>query len=252
MVSENLSSHGWKIGTFFLAVTLTGVGAGQVRNRINPLRRVVNMLQDGKQEAALYHDFGCYCRSTTQELQPNAEEEDARITETTVQNRGWRRHFDEAEDCDQGVPRVACRSEAGLGKRRSSGKVASGFDDERADLAAGIDALTRAISALEKGVAESSFLQSHIGSAIRKVYMSAEKVWDSDRSTLLSFLSNGDCRQCAPQSGEIIGLLKELKDEMSAELSAAQKGEAEREANQAALVEGMKKELATLTLWRRN
>ena len=75
--------------------------------------------------------------------------------------------------------------------------------------------------------------------------MSAERVSESVRSTLLS-LSNGDRQQCAPQSGEIIGIRKRLKDEMSAHLSAAQKAEGERKANQAGLVEA-KKELATLT-----
>ena len=75
--------------------------------------------------------------------------------------------------------------------------------------------------------------------------MSAERVSESVRSTLLSF-SNGDRQQYAPQSGEIIGILKRLKDEMSAHLSAAQKAEGDRKANQAGLREA-KKELVTLT-----
>ena len=53
--------------------------------------------------------------------------------------------------------------------------------------------------------------------------MSAERSSESVRSTLLSF-SNADRQQYAPQSEEIIGILKRLKDEMSAHLSAAQKG----------------------------
>ena len=79
--------------------------------------------------------------------------------------------------------------------------------------------------------------------------MSAERVSESVRSTLLSF-SNGDRQQYAPKSGEIIGILKRLKDEMSAHLSAAQKAEGDRKANQAGLREAglreAKKELATL------
>ena len=75
--------------------------------------------------------------------------------------------------------------------------------------------------------------------------MSAERVSESVRSTLLSF-SNGDRQQYAPQTGEITGILMRLKDEMSAHLSAAQKAEGERSANQAGLCEA-KKELVTLT-----
>ena len=103
---------------------------------------------------------------------------------------GWRRYRGGAEDSDQIVPRVVCRSEAGLGKRRSSGCEAASA--------------------------------SRIGSTIRST-MIAERFSESVRSTLLSF-SNADRQQYAPQSGEIIGILKRLKDEMSAHLSAAQKG----------------------------
>ena len=45
------------------------------------------------------------------------------------------------------------------------------------------------------------------GPAIRKVAMSLEKVVDSDRSTLSSFMSSGDRQGNAPQSDEIIGIL---------------------------------------------
>ena len=45
------------------------------------------------------------------------------------------------------------------------------------------------------------------GPAIRKVAMSLEKVLDSDRSTLSSFMSSGDRQGNAPQSDEIIGIL---------------------------------------------
>jgi len=110
-----------------------------------------------------------------------------------------------AEDCDQGVPRVACKN-AGLGRRRSFGKV-SAFDDESVDLA--MDALIRAIVARKVWQKTVSFR------AIRMVAMSAEQVSGSDRSVLLSFLSNGDRQQYAPR-GEIIGILEQLKDEMSA------------------------------------
>ena len=76
--------------------------------------------------------------------------------------------------------------------------AAAAHDAESADLDVSIEALTRAIAALEKCVADSDFFQSGVGHAIRKVAMSSEKVSDVDRSTLLSgFLSNGDRQQYA-------------------------------------------------------
>ena len=53
--------------------------------------------------------------------------------------------------------------------------------------------------------------------------MKSEKVSDSDRSTLLSFLSGGVVQGHPPHSGEIFGILKQLKDEMSADLTDAGK-----------------------------
>ena len=102
-------------------------------------------------------------------------------------------------------------------------------------------------SALEKGVSGSSFLQSRVGSAIRKVAMSAAKVSDSYRSTSLSFLSIGDRQGYAPKSGEIIGILKQLKDEMSEDLAGARNVEEDRKANPAGLTAAKKGEIATLT-----
>ena len=66
--------------------------------------------------------------------------------------------------------------------------------------------------------------------------MNSNRVSDEERSTLLSFLSSVDRHGYAPQSGEIIGILKQLKDEMSADLADARKTEEERKANHAALV----------------
>ena len=57
---------------------------------------------------------------------------------------------------------------------------------------------------------------------------------DGDRSTSLSFLSCG-----ALQSGEIIGILKQLK--------AVQKEEEDRKANHAEIVAAKKEDIATLT-----
>ena len=47
------------------------------------------------------------------------------------------------------------------------------------------------------------------------------KVSDSDRSSVLSFLSGNvsSGSRYAPQSGEVVGILKQLKDGMSAERS---------------------------------
>ena len=66
-----------------------------------------------------------------------------------------------------------------------------------------------------------------------------EQVSDDDRSTLFSFLARGAGQGYAPQSGEIIGIPKQLM--------AAQKEEEDRKANNAGLIAAKKEEIATLT-----
>ena len=78
----------------FLALanlSLSGVGAVQVRNKVNPIRRVVTLLQEmakkiteeGEQKAAMYENLECYCGTTSQELKTNVKEGSARITDST-------------------------------------------------------------------------------------------------------------------------------------------------------------------------
>ena len=65
------------------------------------------------------------------------------------------------------------------------------------------------------------------------------RVSDDDRSTLFSFLARGASQGYAPQSGEIVGILKQLM--------AAQKEEEDRKANQAGPIAAKEEEIATLT-----
>ena len=65
------------------------------------------------------------------------------------------------------------------------------------------------------------------------------RVSDDDRPTLFSFSARGASQGYAPQSGEIVGILKQLM--------AAQKEEEDRKANHAEIVAAKKEDIATLT-----
>merc|ERR1719298_278891 len=67
----------------------------------------------------------------------------------------------------------------------------------------------------------------------------------SDRDALASFLSQGS--NYAPQSGQIVGILKTLKDEMEKDLSDATSEENSAVANFNGLVASKKKEIVALT-----
>ena len=141
--------------SLYVVLVLTGVGAAQVRNKVNPIQRVVNLRQAKKiaavmqQEAALHPHFECCCRSTGQELKTNAEDGSARIAFGGVELKTLINVLKESREEAK---------EALAIEGAPVGKVAFAFDAESSDLAANIVALTRAIAALEKGVVGSSFL----------------------------------------------------------------------------------------------
>ena len=64
--------------------------------------------------------------------------------------------------------------------------------------------------------------QGDVEAALRKVVMNPEEVLDTDRKSVLSFLSGAisDGGHFSPPSGEIVGIMKQLKDEMTADLDA--------------------------------
>merc|ERR1719335_1354607 len=68
-----------------------------------------------------------------------------------------------------------------------------------------------------------------------------------DREMVASFLSEGGSAGYVPQSGEIIGILKQMKDEMEKDLADAKAAEAETIANFESLVDAKTKEIEAAT-----
>merc|ERR1712217_553437 len=103
-------------------------------------------------------------------------------------------------------------------------KEAAAFAAEKSEMDATITAITKAVAALEKGVA-GGFLQTQSAQVLRNFLRNDMDIGESDRQTLTSFLSASQSSDYAPQSGQIIGLLKEMGDTMAADLASATKAE---------------------------
>merc|ERR1719399_1806161 len=98
-------------------------------------------------------------------------------------------------------------------------KEAAAFAKESGELKTNIAALTKAVAALEKGMA-GAFLQTSMASVIRRLTISMD-ISENDRDVLSSFLSThqGEEAEYAPQSGEIVGILKQMLDTMEKDLA---------------------------------
>merc|ERR1719230_397790 len=101
-------------------------------------------------------------------------------------------------------------------------KEADAFAKESAEQKTNLDALSKAIPAIEKGMG-GAFLQTDTAAVLRKIVLNADLAGE-DREELSAFLSQGQSQsqsdgEDSPGSGEIVGILKQLKEEMQKDLA---------------------------------
>merc|ERR1719405_130812 len=71
-----------------------------------------------------------------------------------------------------------------------------------------------------------AFLQNGEAQVLKKLVLSQANLLEADRQDIMAFLSGEQEGQYVPQSGDIVGILKGIKDEMSKSLSEASTAEA--------------------------
>merc|ERR1712151_130379 len=107
-------------------------------------------------------------------------------------------------------------------------------------------ALGKAITAIENGMA-GGFLQTTAATGLRKFVMFKADLPDETRQEALSFLSGKVGEDYAPKSGQITGILKQMKEEMAKGLEEATTAATDAIKNYEALMTAKKKEVETLT-----
>merc|ERR1719424_525047 len=96
-------------------------------------------------------------------------------------------------------------------------KEAGAYAKESTDLKTNIAALSKAITAIDNGMA-GGFLQTDAAQVLKKAIMSNNNIMDADREDVMAFLSADSTY--SPSSGSISGILKTMNDEMSKSLDA--------------------------------
>merc|ERR1719159_1558016 len=89
-----------------------------------------------------------------------------------------------------------------------------------------------------------SFLQTNDAQTVKRLIMAKDEL-DADRQDVMAFLSGGQNGEYAPQSGEITGILKTMKETMSKAAAAA--AAAEAVSGHADLIAAKEKEVAANT-----
>merc|ERR1719171_200557 len=194
---------------------------GAVASGANPIRKVVTLLQNmqkeieetGKKEKELYDKFMCYCSSNNGELAKSIEDGKASIEQLEGKLKAGQ--AEKSQNKKDREAAAADLSEATVIRE----KEAAEFAAEKADSETNIKAIAGAIPALEKGMGGASLLQTEGGSRLRKIADSFPFEDDMDRKSVMSFLDqSGDY---VPQSGQIVGILKQMKEEMEGSLTKA-------------------------------
>jgi len=190
----------------------------------SPIRRVVNMLEamrnkceeEGRKELDLYEKFQCYCKTNTGELTKSIAEAQTKIAQLETQvteDTAAKAQLDEELKNHKQDREEAQNALAGARKLRE--KDAETYAKEAGDTGTNVAALGKAIKALETGLGGGAFIQqySRESQVLKKlVTLSSVSLSEIDRQSLTAFLSNSES---APGSSEIVGILKEMKDEMS-------------------------------------
>merc|ERR1719515_632631 len=130
-------------------------------------------------------------------------------------------------------------------------KEAAAFAKETAEDKANLDALERAIAAISKGVT-GGFLQTSASALLRRVVLAKRDMDEDNRQELLAFLSGTAVapaygNEYVPQSGELLGILKQLHDEMAKDLAEVIAAEEAAIAAYKELMAAKEKEIAALT-----
>jgi len=222
----------------------------------NPIRKVVNMLQamekkvqaEGAKEVELYDKFMCYCKGSGGTLGASIAAADTKVPQVSSDiSEGEAQLAQLKEDLkrhqvDRASAKAAIASATSLRE-----KDAASFATEKAEYTANIDAMASAISAITKGMS-GAFLQTNTAKQLQKLIMNKpDLLTDFDREAVVSFLSGGQGAEYVPASGEITGILKEMKDTMSKSLAESEAQEADSVKSYEELMSAKNKEIAALT-----
>jgi len=223
----------------------------------NPIRRVVSMLQamqtklaaEAAKETAMFEKFMCYCKTSGGSLQADIQGSTAKIPQVESAIK-------EAESSKVQLQQDVKDAQASRAEAKATvaeatalrAKEAATHAEESSELTSNIGAMSKAIAALTKGMT-GGFLQTNVASVLQRVVADTTDLNEIDRQTLTSFLSGqqGEDDEYVPSSGQVTGILKELKDTMSKSLADTTATEDSAVATFEALMAAKAKEIEACT-----
>jgi len=233
------------------SVQAAGVSA-ELAVTANPIRRVVTMIQniekkvaaEGEKDEELFQKYMCYCKTGVADLEKSIAAAEAKASGNAAASEGAAGAQAQLE-----ADLTAAKSDRSAAKKALADaqslrdKEAGAYASFKSEQETNIAALNKAVAALEAG-SGAVFLQSNTAGKLRDLVVS-KNMADTDRETVVSFLSG---EETEASTGEIIGILKQLGDEMNKDLSDATAAEESSIANFDELSAAKTKEVDALTM----
>jgi len=216
--------------------------ASRVKSQENPIRKIVRLMQDmsaeieteKKKEEELFEKFMCICNEYPSELSESIAAATTAISgytskieeETALKSKlaeELKTHAVDKDTAEKDLAKATTLRE----------KEVDEYDSSVADLTGSIGQLASAIPALEAGASASALLQGDNTNHLKNIVEVSNVLTDFDKKQVLAFLSAGtdtsaDSLDAASSagSGEVLGILKQMKDDMEKNLEEAKNGEA--------------------------
>lgn len=238
-----------------VAATGTQATALALAGHRNPVQRVVKLVsemqgkvsEEGKKQEKSMDKFRCYYQSTLASLEKSIKAAEASIPQleaTIEEGKSAKAQLEAAVKKAKADMEAAQEALASASEIRKKEEAA--FHSEADSLKTNIASLGKAIPAIEKGTA--SFLQSQEASVLQRLSVTLD-MQSGDRDILTAFLSGGSSESDnseSPGTGEILGILKTMKENMEKELTELISSEETSKSDFANLESAKKKELAAL------
>merc|ERR1719386_586336 len=223
----------------------------------NPIRKVVTLMQnmqkeveaEGEKEKELHEKFLCYCKSSGASLTKANEDASAAIdmlsaklkAETAEKSHITQELADHKKDRESAK---ADLEEATSLREKEAGEFAA----MKADSETNIAAMASAIPAIEKGISGAALLQVPKCRKLKQIVSASTNLDAMDQRDLLAFLEAGSTSdENSPGAEQILGMLKQMKDEFEANLKEAVESEDSALAGFAELKASKEKEVEVAT-----
>jgi len=239
---------------YLLLLACACLSASALNQDANPIKKVVTMLQnmqknvehEGENELKLYDKYMCAnCVTGAGNMRKEIDDANTKIPTltadigaTTAQKKTLNEELKQAKtDRETAKTTIAEATSLRDKDQKAYAKMAATSKSD-------ITSLAGAVKSISKGMT-GSFLQTRGARVLRHIVKVKTDMDESDRETLVAFLSGTvkEGEEYAPASGEILGILKQMSDEMIKDLADATAAETAGIASYEGSMEAKKREV---------